>query len=202
MPALGALFDDEVDTKPGCIADANTCAEEQVAQHTAPRQLALGCSTANQPTAASGTRVPQQNCFGVHVVEQTRCYACHNVRAEGAAACVARSKLQLVRQIGERGGAERFCHLGLQPKVQLADGDEVGGGALAFESCAVHACSNARAHTAADASALWQRCNSCRGWGASVTQGMQAAGGGGGKLLTATEIIDTKSRFCGAENRG
>jgi integrase/recombinase XerC len=39
---LGALFDHEVDTKPGCIADADAAAEEQVAQHAAPRLLAVG----------------------------------------------------------------------------------------------------------------------------------------------------------------
>ena len=104
-PKLGALFDNEVDTKLGCIADADAAAEEQVAQHAAPRLLAAGCRTANQPTAAKSTskRVPPHNCFGVRVVEQARRDARHNVRAEGAAAaaCVERSKLQLVRKIGE-----------------------------------------------------------------------------------------------------
>ena len=121
MPALGALFDDEVYTKLGCIADADATAEEQVAQHAAPRLLAAGCRTANQPTAAKSTskRVPPHNCFGVRVVEQARRDARHNVRVEGAAAaaCVARSKLQLVRKIGERAGVEGFCHLGLQAKA-------------------------------------------------------------------------------------
>jgi len=121
-PNVGALFDDEVDTKLGCIADADACAEEQVAQHAAPRLLAAGCCIANQPTAPKNThtRVPQQNCLGVHVVEQARRDARHNVRAEGAAAAagVARSKLQLVHQIGERAGVERFCHLGLQTKAR------------------------------------------------------------------------------------
>ena len=110
MPALGALFDDEVDTKQGCIADADAAAEEQVAQHAAPLLLAVACRTANQPPAASNTRVPLQNCFGARLVEQARHDARHNVRTEGAAAaaCVARCKLQLVRKIGERACVERF----------------------------------------------------------------------------------------------
>ena len=118
MAKLGALFDDEVDTKQGCIADADAAAEEQVAQHATPRLLAVSSITAKQPqpTAASNMRVPQQSCFGARVVEQARRDARHNVRAEGAAACVACSKLQLVRQIGERTSLERFCHL-LQQKV-------------------------------------------------------------------------------------
>ena len=69
---LGALFDDEVDTKQGCIADADACAEEQVAQHAAPRLLAARCITANQPTAACNMRVLLQNRFRVRVVEQAR----------------------------------------------------------------------------------------------------------------------------------
>jgi hypothetical protein len=108
----------KVDTKPGCTADPDACNDGQVQQHAAPRLLAVSSITANQPTAACSKRVLLQNCFGARVVEQARRDARHNVRAEGAAACVARSKLQLVHQIGESSGVERFCHLGLQPKVQ------------------------------------------------------------------------------------
>ncbi len=147
MPALGALFDHEVDTKLGCIAYADACAVEQVAQHAAPRLLAVGCSTANKETMAPwrkyesvayNTRVPLQNCFGVRVIEQARRDARHNVRAEGTAAGVARSKLQLVHQIGDRAGVERYCHFGLQAKA----GQMVSrwlGGLLAFEGFAAHA---------------------------------------------------------------
>jgi len=63
--------------------------------------------------------MPLQNCFGVRAVEQARRDARHNIRAEGTAARIARSKLQLMRQISERAGFERFRHLGLQTKLDV-----------------------------------------------------------------------------------
>ena len=42
---LGASFHNMVNTKLGCIADADAYAEEQVAKHAAPRLLAVVCST-------------------------------------------------------------------------------------------------------------------------------------------------------------
>jgi len=109
-PTLGAFFNDKIDTQTGCIADADTCAEEQVAQHTAPRLLAVGSTSANQPTGASNTRVPLQNCFDARVIEQTRRDTRHIVRAEGAAACIAGSKPHLLRQICEAAFVEGYCH--------------------------------------------------------------------------------------------
>ncbi len=67
----------------------------------------------NQPTAATDTRVPLQNCFCVRVVEKARRDALHSLR-KGASAfaqsCVDGSKLDLERQIGKRARVEWTRH--------------------------------------------------------------------------------------------
>jgi hypothetical protein len=108
----------------GVVADTGASGEEQVAQHAAPSLLVVGCSAANQPLPVlfSNTRMPLQNFFGVLVVEQARYDARRSVCIEGAGAREAGSKVDLVRQIGERALGEWFVHLatGAGAKARLS----------------------------------------------------------------------------------
>ncbi len=71
-PAPGALLAHEVNPKTNGVAHVYARRLEQVAQHAAPRALAVSCASAHEPARPLNTRVALQNCCREVCVAQTR----------------------------------------------------------------------------------------------------------------------------------
>lgn len=108
--APGAFLAHEVNPHEGGVADGCACSVAQVAQHAAPRVLALHRSAALQPAAAANKRMARENRLGQLSVAQARQEqrGCGGVESAGAGgACIERN---LVYQIWEGTLGERLEH--------------------------------------------------------------------------------------------